>query len=29
MPTTNITEGHRNAFEALSSGHHDDFVLFT
>ena len=29
MPTTNITEGHRSAFKAHTSGHHDNFILFT
>ena len=27
--TTNITEGHRRAFEALTSGEHDNFALFS
>ena len=27
MPATNITEEHRNAFEALISGHYDNFAL--
>ena len=29
MPATNITEEHRNAFEALTSGHYDNFALFS
>ena len=29
MPTNNITEEHRNAFEALTSGHYDNFSLFS
>ena len=29
MPATNITEEHRNAFEALSSGQYDNFALFS
>ena len=27
--TTNITEAHRRAFEALTSGGHDNFALFS
>ena len=27
MPDTNITEGHRRAFEALTSGRFDNFCL--
>ena len=29
MPDTNITEEHRRAFEALTSGEHDNFALFS
>ena len=29
MPATNITEEHRNAFEALTSGHYDNFAFFS
>ena len=29
MPATNITEEHRNAFEALTSGDYDNFALFS
>ena len=29
MPATNITEEHRNAFEPLTSGHYDNFALFS
>lgn len=29
MPATNITEEHRTAFEALTSGDHDNLALFS
>ena len=29
MPATNVTGDHRNAFEALTSGHNDNFALFS
>ena len=29
MPATNITEAHRHAFDALTSGRYDNFALFS
>ena len=29
MPSTNITSEHKRAFEALTSGEHDGFALFS
>ncbi len=29
MPSTNITSEHKRAFEALTSGKHDNFALFS
>ena len=29
MPATNITKEHPNAFGALTSGHYDNFALFS